>query len=105
MAKKNREKEEKTTTVNQPSEEDVRRKIYEELLSHSKRYQNLIRVMASDVPLEVLCLKKKTEDLLRRHGFLRVYDLLDLDFAEIEFLDSIGIRDLQSRLEEFLSML
>jgi len=84
--------------------EEFKKKINEELKRQSERYQKMMRLMQADAPLEVLCLDKKTEEILRTHGFFRVYDILDVDLAKVEFLDARAIRHLASRLNEFISV-
>lgn len=86
-------------------EADLKKKIIEEISRMTSRYSSEMKKMAADVPIEALCLKKKTQESLRIHGYLRIYDLLDVDLAKIEFLDRVEIRDLNSRFEQFFSML
>ena len=85
------------------SEEDMR-KINKKLLESLQNYKKMVNYMSGDVPIGSLCLKKQTEKVLNENGICRVYELFDLDFTKIEGLNDILIRDLTSRLNQFLSM-
>lgn len=80
-------------------------KIKEEVLKKMVEYEQTMKYMAADIPIEALCLPKATETILVNHGCLRVYDLLNRDFGEIKGLGAIRIGDLTARLDKFLSML
>src|ERR1700722_1364612 len=79
-------------------------KIKEEVLKKFADYQKSIMMMASDAPIGVLNLPKATESILVSNGILRVYDLFSANFVEIKGLGKTRIRDLTTRLDEFISM-
>ena len=80
------------------------KKIKEEVLKKLSEYRTTIAYMASDAPLSVLCLPKTIENALLAHGYLRIYDLFNCDFTEIKGLGVTRIRDLTTRLDQFVSM-
>lgn len=80
------------------------KKIKEELLKKLEEYRKAMKLMAADAPLGILCLPKVIEKALLDHGCLRVYDLFNLDFTEVKGLGETRIRDLTSRLDQFISM-
>jgi len=80
-------------------------KLKVEVLSRFSEYRKTVQYMAADLPISALCLPKKLEKKLLNGDFLRVFELFGLDLAKIEFLDSTDVRDLTSRLNEFLAML
>lgn len=81
------------------------KKIKRELFKKFEEYKKTINYMATDAPIEILCLPKKIEKILLDQGFLRVYDLFDVDFVKIKGLGKSRIRDLTSCLDQFFSML
>lgn len=81
------------------------RKIKEEVLKKYNEYHDMIKLMCGDAPISILCLSSSTEKILLSSGCLRVYDLFNLDFVKIKGLGEVRIRNLTSRLDEFLSML
>lgn len=80
-------------------------KLRKEIGQSLNGYRNTLRYLASDVPISAMCLPKKIERILLSAGFLRVYDLINSDFAKIEGLDNCNIRELTARFDEFFSML
>lgn len=92
-----------------PSDDDkdeiVLHQIKLELVKNFKNYRNTIRIMSFDLPISVLNLPKSIEKLLYNQGFHRVYDFFDCDFTKIEGLSASRIRDLTSRVNEFLSII
>ncbi len=80
-------------------------KIREELFKRLAQYHNVINIMAADAPLSVLCLPASVEKILSSNGLDRIYDLFSCDFTKIEGLSESRIRDLTSRVEQFLAML
>jgi len=80
------------------------KKINKKLTESLSNYRKFMSYAAGDVPLGVLCLPKPTEKILLDNGFLRVYDLFDADLAKVKGLGQIRIRDLTSRLDQFLAM-
>lgn len=107
---KERKTTKKETTAPESSQEEtvveheVRKVLAEALKREAQRYAEVMRRMEADVPVEALCLRKRTESLLLEHGILRVFELLDFDLTEIEWLDAVARRDLTARLHQFLSM-
>ncbi len=79
-------------------------RINEKLLESLGNYRKVLALMYGDAPLGVLCLDKKTESVLNSNGCLRIYDLFNCNFAEIEGLSEARLRDLTTRVDEFLSM-
>lgn len=82
-----------------------RNKIRDELFKRLAHYHNAINLMAADAPLAVLCLPSSVEKILCANGLDRVYDLLSCDFTKVEGLSESRIRDLTTRLDQFISML
>lgn len=80
-------------------------KLKKELSKKFDQYQKTMRFMAADAPIAILCLPKQIEESLVSHGCFRVYDIFDLDFTKIKGLNDSRIRDITSRLDQFLSML
>ena len=92
--------------VNENFDNDIKmKKLKEELSKAFDRYQKTIAYMAADAPIEVLCLPPGIQKALLDGGCVRIYDLIDLDFTKIKGLSESRIRDLTSRLNQFLSML
>lgn len=89
----------------QEFEEMQMRKLKEELVKKISEYKHTMHYMACDAPLEILCLPDSVIKVLKREGFLRVYDFIDKDLTKIKGLGVSRIRDLTSRLEQFFSML
>lgn len=86
-------------------DEDMKLKILkEEVLKKLAEYQKTMVYMLSDAPISILCLPKVTENALVSHGCLRVYDLFNCDFTEVKGIGATRIRDLTTRLDEFVSM-
>lgn len=84
--------------------EEKIKQIKRELLKGLENYKKSIFYIACDAPISILCLPKTVETILLNHGLLRVYDLIDRDLAEIKGLGISRIRDLTSRLDQFISM-
>jgi hypothetical protein len=92
--------------VNKNIEKDLHeQKIKEEVLKKLSEYRNTINYMTADAPISILCLSKKTEDLLLNNGLLRVYDLFDRDFTKIKGFNSTSLRELTAGFNQFISML
>jgi len=81
------------------------KKIKKELLKRLKEYEKTMNFMACDAPIEILCLDKPIQKALIDHGFLRVYDLINRDFIEVEGLNESRIRNLTTCLDKFFAML
>ena len=84
------------------SKKSLDKKVNKKLLESLANYKKVTSMMAADIPISALCLDKATEKILLGNGFLRVYDILDVDFAKIKGLGKIRIRNLSSRLHEFV---
>ncbi len=98
--------EENIENVNKNIEFDMQmRKLRDELIKKFDEYRTTINFMAADAPIGALCLPAATERILLDAGFLRIYDLFNVDFTKIKGLGVVRIRDLASRIEQFLSML
>lgn len=81
------------------------KKINEEFLKNVEEFSKTLNFMIADVPIQILCLDKKTENILLKNGFLRVYDLFNVELTEIEGLNDSRIGNLTASLDEFFSML
>ena len=68
------------------------------------QYRKTISYIVGDAPIETLCLPKATQTILLNQGIIRVYDLFDVDLAEVKGLGAARIRDLTSRLNEFFAI-
>ena len=80
------------------------RKINKKLIESLQNYRKMVHYMSADMPIGVLCLPKAVEKVLVKQGFLRVYDLLNCDLAEIKGIGVIRRRDLTASLDKFFSM-
>jgi hypothetical protein len=80
-------------------------KLKEELKRKFADYQTTMKYMLADAPIEVLCLPSTTEKILLDHGFLRIYDLFDVDLVKIKGIGVARVRHLTSSLDKFFSML
>ena len=80
-------------------------KIRKEVAEQYKSYQSTLKYLACDAPIEVLCLNEALNNILLANGFLRVYDLFDMDFTKIKGIGVRRSRDLTASLDQFFSML
>ena len=80
-------------------------KIREEVLKAYANYGKTIGYMACDAPIGVLCLPKTIEGILLKHGFNRVYDVINMDFTKIKGFGVQRSRQLATCLDQFLAML
>ena|SRR5271170_4211612 len=80
-------------------------KIREEVLKRYDEYRKTISFLATDAPIGILCLPKTIETILICNKFLRVYDLLNMDFTKVKGLGVRRCRNLASSLEQFIAML
>ena len=78
--------------------------IQDELKKNIVHYRSIMNFLGANLPIEVMCLPKEIEGVLIREGFIRVYDLIGHDLAEIKGLGKARIRILESRLDEFFSV-
>lgn len=80
-------------------------KLKDELKKSFENYQKVMKYMLADAPIEMLCLDAPIEKILLDQGFLRVYDLFDVDFTKIKGFGAVRIRNLTTSLDKFFSML
>ncbi len=80
-------------------------KLKDELRKSFSNYQKTMRFMLADAPIEALCLPHATEKILLDSGFLRIYDLFDVDLVKIKGFGVARSRQLTSSLDKFLAML
>jgi hypothetical protein len=86
------------------SQEDVKKKISEELVKNLSRYRNSLKLMALDAPISLLNLPRVVEKVLSDNGLHRIYDLSDIDFVEIKGLTETARNRLTASFNEFISM-
>ena len=80
-------------------------RLREELKKKFDEYQTTMKYMLADAPIQVLNLPTSVEKILLNEGFLRIYDLFNVDFVKIKGLGITRIRNLTSSLDKFFSML
>lgn len=80
-------------------------KIRKELSERFIEYQKTMKYLASDAPIQILCLPKNIEKFLLDNGCLRIYDVFNLDLTKIEGISESSLRDITSRFDQFFSML
>lgn len=80
-------------------------RVKNEVLKKFEDYRMTMKFLAADAPIAVLCLNPEIEKILSDHGFLRIYDLFDVDFVKIKGLGVARIRHLTTSLDKFFSML
>ena len=80
-------------------------KLKEELKRKFADYNKTMKYMLADAPIEVLCLPATTEKILLDQGFLRIYDLFDIDLVEIKGIGIVRVKQLTASLDKFFSML
>jgi transcription-repair coupling factor (superfamily II helicase) len=92
--------------INNNFEKDLElEKLKSELKKKFNEYQTTMKYMLADAPIEILCLEKSIEKILLDQGFLRIYDLFDVDFVKIKGFGAVRIRNLTASLDKFFSML
>mgnify|MGYP001564360847 CR=1 FL=1 len=79
----------------------IQRQINKKISESLQNYNNLLSFMSADIPLEALCLDRKTMTILSKNGISRVFDLINLDFTKIKGIGEIRRRYLTSRLDQF----
>lgn len=98
--------EESFDNSNKHFEQDMdMQKLKEQLKNHFNDYRDIMRYMLADAPIGTLCLPRATEKLLLDQGFLRIYDLFDVNFVEIKGFGAVRCRQLTASLDEFFAML
>ena len=80
-------------------------KLKQELAEKFRDYQKTMQYMAADAPIEVLCLPPTVQKVLLDQGFLRIYDLFDIDLVKIKGIGVTRVRQLTTSLDKFFSML
>lgn len=78
--------------------------INKKLLESLENYNKMLLHSMTDIPLGCLCLDNKTEEILFKNGFRRVFDLIDVDLREIKGLGKIRIGKINAGLDQFLVM-
>lgn len=78
--------------------------INKKLLQSLENYNKMLVHSMTDIPLGCLCLDHKTEEILLKNGFRRVFDLIDVDLTEIKGLGKIRIGKITTSLDKFLTM-
>ena len=76
------------------------KKIGKEVLKTVKTYANVLKIMACDMPIESLCLPKELNSILIKAGYLRVYDILDINLTEIKGVGVVRANMISARLQE-----
>lgn len=80
------------------------RKIAKNLDKSLKNYRQNLKYLGGDAPISLLCLPDNLVKVLANNGIYRIYDLFDRDLTEIEGIGPIRLRDLTTRLDQFLAM-
>jgi hypothetical protein len=97
---------EKFENINTNFENDMEMaKLKAELKKKFEEYQTTMKFMLADAPVEALCLHPKIQSILLDQGFLRIYDLFDVDLVKVKGLGIVRIKELTARLDQFFSML
>lgn|SRR5574338_965381 len=92
-------------TINNNFEKNIdMENLKRELKEKFKQYQTTIKFMAADAPIEILCLPAAIQKVLINEGFLRIYDLFDVDLIKIKGLGVIRTKQLATSLDQFFSM-
>lgn len=93
-------------SINNNFEQDLdMARIKQDLKEKFQSYQTTMRYLAADAPIEVLCLPAGIEKALLDQGFLRIYDLFDVDLIKIKGIGIARVRQLTASLDQFFSML
>jgi len=97
---------EKFENINNNFENDLdMKKLKDELKKRFQEYNTTMRYMLADAPIEILCLPPTLEKILTDQGFLRIYDLFNIDLVKVKGLGAIRSRQLTSSLDKFFCML
>lgn len=92
--------------VNNNFEQDIDlAKLKQELRKKFSDYQTTMKYMLADAPIEILCLPPSIEKILTDQGFLRIYDLFNVDLIKVKGLGVVRIKQLTTSLDKFFSML
>lgn len=82
----------------------VTTKINKEFAKSIDNYKKTMSLLIADLPLQSLCLDKPTEKILLNNGFLRVFELINLDFTKIKGIGKLRCQRLASSLNQFISI-
>lgn len=80
-------------------------KLKEQLKKSFDSYQQTMKYMLGDAPIQTLCLNARTEAILLDSGFLRIYDIFNADLIKVKGLGVVRIKELTTRLDQFFAML
>lgn len=80
-------------------------KLKAELKKNFEEYQTTMKYILADAPIEILCLNPTLETILRNEGFLRIYDVFNVDLFKVKGLGVVRVKELTTRLDQFFSML
>lgn len=94
-----------TSVVESVLDDSKRNQIKEEIFKKFLDYRKTLKFMMGDAPISIFCFSKQVEKALIESGCVRVYDLFDLDLVKVKGLSDDSLRNLASRIDEFLSML
>jgi len=96
---------EKFENINSNFEKDLDMdKLKAEIRKSFASYQTTMKYMLADAPLGILCLDPKVEKILLDQGFLRVYDLFNVDLIKVKGLGIVRVKQLTASLDQFFSM-
>lgn len=96
---------EKLDNINHNFEKDIDMdRLKKELKKKFSDYEVTMKYMLADAPIEILCLKSDVQSILLREGFLRIYDLFNVDLIKVKGLGVVRIKELTTRLDQFFSM-
>jgi hypothetical protein len=78
-------------------------KIKKELVENIIGYKNYLKKATHDAPIEVLCLPKAINTILKKNGLIRVFHLIDTDLTKIKGLGRSRIININTQLDKFMS--
>ena len=78
--------------------------ISKNFLQSIENYKKTLDDLATDVPIEVLCLPDNIVKILNRNNLFRVRDLIRSDFRKIKGLGLKKIGIIEFRLSQFIGM-
>lgn len=82
--------------------EDVNKQLKDELVKNVAHYRNVMHYMGLDVPIQVLCLPKRVENILLRGGYLRLYDIIEA--PRIKGIGKDTLAEVRSRIHELFTV-
>lgn len=83
------------------NKQEIESRLKDELKKNLLHYRNVVNYLSANVPIQVLCLPKKIEKILLREGYIRVYDLIGLDFTKIKGIGEASASIIESRFDDF----